>query len=309
MDEAFVTCVEVARGAGDEMADVARWRLASELACHHRRARLEPLLSSGAIEADDRPFLAAVIHERVLRGEPWDDSDAAHRCLEALRDEDHRLGYMPLHQTIVEAAVEMPTYGVEGSMSYSMSYSMPFGPTREPERRTWRPEEIEPLELETHVRPEEHTDIGAAFDRWCEASNGREVSRIGTPAEPHTEISPGLLVGLGMPCLEDDADTSLWEISAAEAFGIFFSAAAWGGAYGGARYGAHGRRDAWQSFGVMMGASWGGYDSRSEYAERCHWARFESSSEWFEQVAWDVGVVCLTEKGTTVRAVAATDTD
>jgi len=90
---------------------------------------------------------------------------------------------------------------------------------------------------------------------------------------------------------------------------VLFAAAAWGGAHGGGRYAAWGRRAAWQSMSGLMGIAWSEIARMSAFAERCSWWRFESEAPWFHNVAWDVGLMCVRPDGAALAAVAATDTD
>jgi hypothetical protein len=44
-------------------------------------------------------------------------------------------------------------------------------------------------------------------------------------------------------------------------------------------------------------------------ARECTWYRFTAPTDWFEQVAWDVGLTVLTPDRRQLTVLAATDTD
>jgi uncharacterized protein (TIGR02996 family) len=93
-----------------------------------------------------------------------------------------------------------------------------------------------------------------------------------------------------------------------DVFRGLFQTAQSGGAYGGARGAAYARLHAWKSLGWLAGM---GPDAAcaevARVAERCRWYSYES--DWFYQVAWDLGMICVRPDGMTVAALAATDTE
>jgi Family of unknown function (DUF6183) len=44
-------------------------------------------------------------------------------------------------------------------------------------------------------------------------------------------------------------------------------------------------------------------------AETCYWCLFDSPNQWYYQVAWDIGILCVNPAQQELVVVAATDTD
>ena len=80
---------------------------------------------------------------------------------------------------------------------------------------------------------------------------------------------------------------------------ILFGAAANGGAYDSGLGGAYGRAATWRSVRALAGGSHVG----------CAWWIFDAANDWFQRVAWDLGVACLRPGGHVMAVLAATDTD
>ncbi|HEY8078439.1 MAG TPA: DUF6183 family protein, partial [Labilithrix sp.] len=73
--------------------------------------------------------------------------------------------------------------------------------------------------------------------------------------------------------------------------------------------GAYGRRAAWTTLAGLAGAPAGApVEKIDELAEGCTFLSYDGT-DWFDGVAWDVGLVALRADGATVAAVAATDSD
>ncbi|GEM29278.1 hypothetical protein NN3_02850 [Nocardia neocaledoniensis NBRC 108232] len=95
----------------------------------------------------------------------------------------------------------------------------------------------------------------------------------------------------------------------ADVWAVLFAAAANGGAYNGGEHGAYGRLAAWRTLGALCDAS--EFDSIERIERRagdCAWFSFSADTDWFERVAWDLGIVTLTPEPALV-VLAATDTD
>jgi hypothetical protein len=44
-------------------------------------------------------------------------------------------------------------------------------------------------------------------------------------------------------------------------------------------------------------------------AELCGWFSFEAATRWFNNIAWDIGLVVIRPNRTSLAVLAATDTD
>ncbi|MDI3420006.1 DUF6183 family protein [Streptomyces luteolus] len=74
--------------------------------------------------------------------------------------------------------------------------------------------------------------------------------------------------------------------------------------------GAYGRLEAWRSLAALAGApESAGFPGVEARARACTWYAFESDARWFEQVAWDFGLLAHTDDGHRLALLAATDTD
>ena len=76
---------------------------------------------------------------------------------------------------------------------------------------------------------------------------------------------------------------------------------------GRAQFGAYGRLLAWQSLGAPTGdAPPADIEAR---ADRSEWFWFADATDWFEQVAWDIGLAVVSPDRRQLAVLAATDTD
>ncbi len=94
------------------------------------------------------------------------------------------------------------------------------------------------------------------------------------------------------------------------ALGELFCAACNGGAYSGRLFGAYGRLAAWESFAALAGA--GEVDALEAVAERaraCRWITFHAASDWYYDIAWDIGLAVLRPDRRSLAVLADTDTD
>ncbi|MFI5931901.1 DUF6183 family protein [Actinoplanes sp. NPDC051494] len=82
------------------------------------------------------------------------------------------------------------------------------------------------------------------------------------------------------------------------------------GAYNSGEFGAYGRLFAWRSLKTLAGARLDAPASEVEaLAHRCSWYSFAGTTNWFESVAWDIGLAVLSPDRRRLAVLAATDTD
>lgn len=102
---------------------------------------------------------------------------------------------------------------------------------------------------------------------------------------------------------------SVERVQASGALAVLFGAAHNGGAYGRRQWGAYGRLFAWRSLAALAGCP---PHLEPEDAMRvacgCEWFTF-GGTQWFAQVAWDLGLICLRPDRNSIALLAATDTD
>lgn len=93
------------------------------------------------------------------------------------------------------------------------------------------------------------------------------------------------------------------------ALAVLFGAAHNGGAYGRRQWGAYGRLFAWRSLAALAGCPPHlEPEDVARVADGCEWFTF-SGTQWFAQVAWDLGLICLRPDRSSIALLAATDTD
>ncbi|MBU2664656.1 hypothetical protein KOI35_14225 [Actinoplanes bogorensis] len=250
--------------------------VASLLASAHSAASLQAF--------DDMPELWACLRqELVLRGQPVWPVDGS-----------HPLDWLPSTLRPIEGQPRLPRYGING-----MSGALPSASVR-------------PM-AGTAALPGWHetttgSRIDAAVRNWAEHSNGRIEARTFAFDDDLTAEAVGAaLAGVGLKSVRETG--SGWGLtSAADAWTQLFMAASAGGAYGGAQFGAYGRLLAWQSLGALAGAD-DDVTSIEALAGGCEWFWFAGASDWFEQVAWDIGLAAVSPGRRRLAVLAATDTD
>lgn len=207
----------------------------------------------------------------------------------------------------VEEQLDLPSCSAHGR-----SYSIPYGPSKN---------HGVAVVAGVHVPSVEETTtetvakgIGAAVANWAEESNGRIEARVFELAAPlEDEAVPSLLPTLRLECLkgaEKRAGFSAAVCPPERAWRVLFAAASTGGAYSSGVYGAYGRLAAWQSLAHLSGAA---EDAPAEavetHARACTWYGFSADTQWFKQVAWDIGLAALSPERRRLAVLAATDTD
>lgn len=222
---------------------------------------------------------ACLAHELVLRGKEVTVTVPA----------DHPLAALPLRLLDVESGIQLPTYHRRGSTG-----SLPFGPY---ERDDAAADGVAAAVTRIADRPL----TTAAVQNWHRDSNGVvEAAMFATAAEA---VTPALLRSLPMAAFEGAGagDVIVRPAGAAEVYAVLFGAASGGSAYGHGEYGAFGRLHAWESMSAMCGT-----DSLGDLPPATY-ALFSAETDWYHQVAWDLGVAVLSDG--VLGVLAATDTD
>ncbi|MEW2317413.1 DUF6183 family protein [Streptomyces bauhiniae] len=275
----------------------------SLLASGHEVADLTAVFTGQASEE----LRACLVHELVLRGVVVEETPGIARWVTSPHWSHHPLGRLPVRLSDVESRADFPNYGAHGS-----SHSMPYGPL----------ESRAPMVIaDARVPSVEETTTQAAAGamakavaNWAEESNGRIEARLFVFAEPLDAGSvPEALLTLGLECLRGagkKTELSVTACAPAQVWRVLFAAASSGGAYNSGSYGAYGRLAAWQSMAALAGCPEGAAVSEVEARVRDGtWHVFDADTEWFEQVAWDIGVAALAPGRRDLAVLAATDTD
>jgi hypothetical protein len=126
----------------------------------------------------------------------------------------------------------------------------------------------------------------------------------------NTDLSTSFLQSLGLESIGRGARVNASHIAADLAFHTLFSAASSGGAYNSGCYGAYGRLAAFQSLSALVGARIDDeIDKVAHLANKCWWVSFTALSGWFNNIAWDFGLLVVRPDRKTIAVLAATDTD
>ncbi|UQA97531.1 DUF6183 family protein [Streptomyces halobius] len=279
---------------------------ASQLASEQPPQLLAAVFAESAPSAEPMVELrACLVQELVLRGAEVAELPEVARWVSSVEWARHSLAWLPLSRLETEGEPGLPRYHARGA-----SWPLPSGRAEahgEPA--------VEPI---AHVHAVKRTTtksaveaISAAVTNWSQESNGRIAAATFALAEPVTiDAVPGILAALDEECLDGLAPSAVAPCSAAQAWRLLFSAASTGGAYNNGLQGAYGRLAAWQSMTALTGAESGASATAAESrVQTCDWYSFGATTNWFEDVAWDIGLAVLEPQRRGLAVLAATDTD
>ncbi|MET8671970.1 DUF6183 family protein [Streptomyces albidoflavus] len=288
-----------------ELADRKRDRHVASLLASCRPPEELAVVFSGHASEELR---ACLVHELVLRGVAVDEEPGIARWASSPHWRYHPLGWLPLTRSGMEDGADLPSYSLRGS-----SHAMPYGPSEGvPYRGTGGARVPSAAEVTT---PQLAAALSSAVANWAEESNGVVEARVfdlaGPPAD---EAVPATLLTLGLESLagagRKKAALSVSACPPGQAWRVLFAAASTGGAYNSGSHGAYGRLAAWQSLAALAGVVDGAGAAEIEArAAECAWFGFDARTDWFEQVAWDVGLAALSPDRRRLAVLAATDTD
>lgn len=283
---------------------------ASLLAAGQSPADLAAAFPGGASSGGAAQELrACLVQELVLRGSAVTELPAIARWTGSVHWQRHPLAWLPLQLSALEATRTLPSYHARGS-----SYSTPFGPSRqraEPAGRTAGTTVPAARDVTTAAA---RAAIAAAVTNWAAESQGNIEAKVFDLASPlHAGQVPSALAALGLDCLSGLTPHGRFTVSAcpaARAWQILFAAASTGAAYNHGLYGAYGRLAAWQSLAGLCGASAAAPAAETEEkTQACHWFSFDAGTNWFQRVAWDIGLAAIRPGQRNLAILAATDTD
>ncbi len=251
------------------------------------------------------------MHETVLRGTSLDREPAIVSFHARLAEAKHPLGAMPL--TLLAAESEAPTYmPMYGANAIQKAVArLESGPTSTRtvpppgEHTPPRVTRIEDAALEARLRE--------AVLPWTTGSNGKAEAKAYRLEPKLGAASPGrwLLRALALECIEGAHALRAERTSADTVWGALFAASANGGAYSSGLGGAYGRRSAWVSLAALLDAPADATPGQlDELAPSAQFLMFgAANSEWWNDVAWDIGVLAVRPAGDSVAVLAATDAD
>ncbi|MEU8411959.1 DUF6183 family protein [Amycolatopsis japonica] len=250
---------------------------------------------------------ACLVHELVLRDVVVTETPGIAEWATSPHWRDHSLGWLPLTLSDVEGHPSMPSYSPGGG-----SHPMPYGPGES--RDTAIVASTGGPTVRETTTEAAATAMAMAVANWVEESNGHIEARVFDFAEPLDARSvPSALPALGLECLNGTGSKTALSVSACaptRVWQLLFAAASTGGAYNSGAQGAYGRLAAWQSLAGLSctpdGASFREVEAR---VEECIWHVFDADTQWFQRVAWDIGVAGVAPDHRRLAVLAATDTD
>jgi hypothetical protein len=277
--------------------DIARAETASKVASAQSPETIEKLL----LNLPELETAALLLHESVVRGKLVGFTPASFELSRRLSSVNHPLGWLPLELLHIENRLPVRDHSRTGSgWSIPKIDNLPDPADLEilsPDRTFVEVHNLKRVEL-----------IGAADADWRNFSNGRNEVRI-FEARPFGQVSLATtLPGLGLECVADEIET-IENVPVEAVFQQLFAISSNGGAYNRGCFGAYGRLNAWKSLAGLCGATLeGNAEDILESAMACRWGKFQGG-DWFYDIFWDLGVVCLNPERGELVVVAATDVD
>ncbi len=260
---------------------------------------LLPILDRYNHEEGLFPLLGFLVYEMVLY--EWDvEKHGSVQVLHQKMKEQHLpLIWLPLHLTTIETDFPSLTEAECNILS-------------KPCAGTLHPPKQKPSLFRETTTEHRRTKIQAAVSGQLEESNGRCEARTfeadASVFEPST--FPQALVSLPLRSFDkEETEVFLYKITPEEAFAALLSTSIYGGAYGGGRKGARGRLETWISLaGFVEASDEETVEQVEQRVQACEWFYF-SSSAWFCNRAWDLGIVAIDPQQQFLAILAATDTD
>jgi hypothetical protein len=283
---------------------------ASRLGHGQTKEALEATVARLGAKAEHVEILACWMHETVLRGTSLDREPAIAAFHAQLAEANHPLGALPL--TLLEAEGEAPTYmPMYGANAISKAVDrLESGPTS---ARTLPPPGEHGAPSVTRIDdPALEARLREAVGPWTTGSNGKAEAKAFRLEPALTVASPGrwLLRALALDCVEGAEALHAERTSADTVWGALFAAAANGGAYSSGLGGAYGRRAAWVSLAALIDGPEGATPFELDtLAPSSRFLVFGAPGGWWNDVAWDIGVLAVRLGGASVAVLAATDAD
>jgi uncharacterized protein (TIGR02996 family) len=252
-------------------------------------------------------YRCCLLQELVVNGhEPASIAGIDRHCA-SMRQRGHPLTKLPLRPLDVESELArwLPRYGDEPD---AIERDLPQIGEGLP---VWPGAARTPAIVASRADPGSESEACKAIRGWIDQSNGRVETCEFRFGQPLRELTLDAFESFGIASLASSPALRLrvQRIRDRTALETLFSAACNGGAYGRREWGAYGRLCAWQSFAWLAGAVAGAdLATVEEAAARCHWFSY-AGTDWFMDIAWDLGLVAIRPDGLSAAVLAATDTD
>jgi uncharacterized protein (TIGR02996 family) len=252
-------------------------------------------------------YRSCLLQELVINGHEPSAIPGIDRHLAAMRRQGHPLAALPLKLQDVESELArwLPRFRDEPDAVERDWPQVPDHPQVQPgDRRTQ-------VIVASRTDPGPESGASAAVRGWIEQSNGVAEHCEIRFDQPLREITLETFESLGLDSLASSRGhrARVSVIGHRATIEILFGAACNGGAYARTEYGAYGRLHAWQSLHWLAGAAEpDDLAAVAKAAARCHWFSY-LGTDWFMDIAWDLGLIAIRPDGLSAAVLAATDTD
>jgi uncharacterized protein (TIGR02996 family) len=252
-------------------------------------------------------YHSCLLHELVLREHNVPAIAGGNDHYAAMRLRNHPLAWLLPELLPVEAGISLylPRFG---PTAWGTNVSEPTNLSPPPDRSASLASRVIGAE-----NPSPNSAAWAAVRGWQEESNGKLeawVLNLDEPAAPD-HLGAAWIRRLGDESLSDlfGPGLRIVPVTPAPAWQLLFCCAQSGGAYGRREWGAYGRLHAWQSFGWLAGVDHGmSMEWVAHQAQQCAWFSL-GGTDWFFDLAWDLGLIALRPDRMSLAILAATDTD
>jgi len=244
-----------------------------------------------------------LIQEAVARGEDLETVEPISLFWAKLKAKKEPIAWLPLHRADMETALSFPQYLAGGSASSIPIISAPDHVEKPPVRT--KPE------VPFTALPVSMNEEAAARCVHSWEKSEAKLFEINSGISP-ADVTAKQLLKMRLACLAGatPGDVKVEAVTSDTAFGLMYGVASGGGAYGRGECGGYGRLSAWQSMAALTGLSADSpFDEVYKAAKESSWWTFSSKSKWFNNIAWDLGIVCLRPDKRHLVVLAASDED
>ena len=148
-------------------------------------------------------------------------------------------------------------------------------------------------------------EILYAFQPWLNESNGKFIMKEIIFKDSLSVMDLSIFNKINLSCFS--GDLKVYQSNPKEIFKNLFSASH-GGAYSRSQGDAKSRLSAWKSLSGFLNHTLNdGCEAIEKSANLCEWYVFES--DWFYNIAWDIGIVQLSQDKKKMLILAVTDKD
>jgi len=278
--------------------------IASMLALGQDKEILIKVISQHSEKLELHGFYQMIIQELVIRKELFFGNLKLEKLSSSLKTS--KLSRLPLNLTSIETKLYSCIYGIGncigGRATPLFNNEVPIDYN---EKQTSLNQQINLIEHSVLEK-----QCLSAIDNWLLESNGKGFVKIGELGSTEIEIEE-IIGTLFQNEFTDKTKVRVARSTPHRIFSMLYSASANGGAYSNGEECAYGRLKAWQSFLGLCGYLFekDKVNTIIEELENFIWFEFVSSTWFYRQLSWDIGIVCIDKRNKKVHSMIGTDTD